>query len=288
LDPQKWNSIVNKAALSSRTNRILGGHKPSTYIQTIQRQHGVDPSRLDDIFESHLIDLSILRADDFPGFILKRAGLLLDLIQIAMGKTIVGRDSGETLVAFGGSLTEISPIEIEQEAIGNQNTQTSSVFSHSKEILLKKDLGKIKRQWDEESFFNDLELRRGPEEANIAKRILEWAKDRFPRFWWGNGDKDGSVYPILDYNGRTYYPIGIWSYGKLEIQFQYLKRNSPFDLEAKRIEFLDRLNQIPGFSIPEDAISRRPNIYLAVLKDEKALKQFLEALDWVFHEIRET
>lgn len=105
IDPQKWNSIVNKGALSSRTNRILGGHKPSTYIQTIQRQYGVEATRLDDILESHLIDPSALRTDDFVGFILKRAGLLLDLIQSATGKTIVGRDSEETVTAFGGVLS---------------------------------------------------------------------------------------------------------------------------------------------------------------------------------------
>ena len=104
IDPQKWNSIVNKGALSSRTNRILGGHKPSTYLQTIQRQYGVDPTRLDDILESHLIDPSALRTDDFAGFILKRAGFLLDLIQGATGKIIVGRDSEETKTAFGGTL----------------------------------------------------------------------------------------------------------------------------------------------------------------------------------------
>lgn len=290
IDPQKWNSIVNKGALCSRTNRILGGHKPSTYIQTVQRQYGVDPTRLDNILESHLIDPSALRTDDFAGFILKRAGLLLDLIQSATGKTIFGRDSEETIMAFGGVLTEVPALEIRQEAKQDHGTPTPEVYSYNynKEITPKKDAGKIKKQWDEDLFFKDLESRRGPEETDIARKILEWAKDKFPRYWWGNGDKDGSVYPILDHNGRTYYPIGIWSYGKVEIQFQYLKRNPPFDSEAKRKELLDRLNQIPGFGIPEDAISRRPNIYLAVLKNEDSLKQFLGTLDWVVYEIKKS
>jgi hypothetical protein len=104
LNRQIWNSIINKAALSSRTNRILGGHKPSTYIQTIQKQHNVEPSRLDDILESHLIDHQLLRSDDFPDFVQKRAGLLLNLIEEATGKAIAGRDSEEVAKAFGGSL----------------------------------------------------------------------------------------------------------------------------------------------------------------------------------------
>ena len=50
-------------------------------------------------------------------------------------------------------------------------------------------------------------------------------------------------------------------------------------------ELLKRLNQIPGFSIPDDAIERRPNVYLAVLKNKDSLNQFLETLDWTVQEI---
>lgn len=101
---QKWNSVINKAALSSRTNRILGGHKPTTYIQTIQTQENVDPARLDKIFESHLINPQQIRGDDFDAFIRFRAGKLLDLIEKATGKSIAGRDSEEVVKEFGGEL----------------------------------------------------------------------------------------------------------------------------------------------------------------------------------------
>jgi len=90
-----WNSAINKAPLSSRTNRVIGGHKPSTYIESIQKQEGISPSRLDEIFTSHLIDPQIIRSDDFYGFIEHRAGELLTIIEHAMGKTISGRDSEE-------------------------------------------------------------------------------------------------------------------------------------------------------------------------------------------------
>ncbi|HOO52069.1 MAG TPA: DUF262 domain-containing protein [Alphaproteobacteria bacterium] len=101
---EMWNSIINKAALSGRTNRILGGHKPSTYIQTIQRQLDVDPEKLDRIFESHLIDPYLIRSDDFFNFIQDRAKLLLNTIEDATGKAIAGRDSEEVVKAFGGTL----------------------------------------------------------------------------------------------------------------------------------------------------------------------------------------
>jgi len=135
-------------------------------------------------------------------------------------------------------------------------------------------------------FFKDLELRRGSEEVDTARKILEWAKDKLPKFWWGEGKIDGSFFPILDHNGISYYPFSIWTYGKVEIQFQWLKNKIPFDNESKRMELLDRLNQIPGVYIPADAITRRPNIPLSQFKEDERLKQFLDTLDWVVQEIK--
>jgi hypothetical protein len=141
-------------------------------------------------------------------------------------------------------------------------------------------------QWDEESFFRELKARRGLGDAEVARKILEWAKVKLPGFWWGNGKQDGSFFPTLDYKGISYYPIAIWTYGKAEIQFQWLQKRPPFDAESKRNELLKRLNQIPGVSLPDDAITRRPNIPLSILKDENSLKQLLEILDWIVQEIK--
>jgi hypothetical protein len=84
----------------------------------------------------------------------------------------------------------------------------------------------------------------------------------------------------------AYYPIAIWTYGKVEIQFQWLKTRPPFDNEASRKELLDRLNRIPGIQIPAEALTLRPNIFLSVFKEDATLKQFLETLDWIVQEIK--
>lgn len=143
-----------------------------------------------------------------------------------------------------------------------------------------------KRQWDQESFFQELKSRRSIEEAEIAMKILNWAKDKLPRFWWGKGKQDGSFYPVLDLNGEQYYPIAIWTYGKIEIQFQWLMTKHPFDDETKRKELQRRLNQIPGVKIPDIAITRRPNIFLSTFKDKSSLEQLLDTLEWTIQEIK--
>lgn len=78
-----------------------------------------------------------------------------------------------------------------------------------------------------------------------------------PRFTWGKGKVDGSFIPVLDHNGKPHYPLAMYTYGRIEIQFQWLTK-PPFDDMALRRELLGRLNQIPGISLPEEAIGRRP------------------------------
>jgi hypothetical protein len=182
---------------------------------------------------------------------------------------------------------EMLAVEIKQYIGQNQRSLIPRVIGQTEEASAKKE-SRAGKQWDENSFFQDLESRKGSEAANIARKILEWAKDRLLRFSWGRGNDDGSFFPILDYRGISYYTIAIWTYGKIEIQFKALQNRPPFDAESKRKELLDRLNQIPGFDIPTDAISRRPNVYLSLLKDENSLKQFLETLDWVVQEIKKS
>ena len=104
LPRQKWNSIVNKAALSARTNRIIGGNSPSSYIATIERTRRIAPERFDEILGSHVIDPAPLRSDGFDAFIRDRARRLLDLIEQAMGKAVTGRDADDVVAAFGGDL----------------------------------------------------------------------------------------------------------------------------------------------------------------------------------------
>ncbi len=99
-----WNSSVNKAPLSAKTNRKIGGKAPSVYLTTIERESKMDSTRLDTILKTHKIAPALLRSDDFEDFIRDRASNLLDLIEKAMGKNISGRDSDEVIHEYGGAL----------------------------------------------------------------------------------------------------------------------------------------------------------------------------------------
>ena len=99
-----WNSVINKTPISYDTNRKIGGVAPSKYLKKIEDNGNVFSQVLDSYLESHMLDVSAMRNDDFNSHILKRAKRLLDAIENAIGKTISGRDSQEIIDIFGGSL----------------------------------------------------------------------------------------------------------------------------------------------------------------------------------------
>ena len=89
----KYNSIVNKTPIFFTTNRKIGGVAPSEYLlRIVEKNHG-STDDLNKYLESHWLDSTSMRSDDFDQFIVNRAGRLLDAISKAMGKAISGRDS---------------------------------------------------------------------------------------------------------------------------------------------------------------------------------------------------
>jgi hypothetical protein len=160
-------------------------------------------------------------------------------------------------------------------------TWCSPKMTKSQEILTR-----CGRKWDVSSFLQELQSRRGVEEVEVARKILEWAHTQQLRIWWGKGRKDGSFFPMLDDRGTAYWLMSVWTYGRLEVQFQMMQTKPPFSAEAKRLELLHRLNMIPGVDIPPDGITRRPSLSLSILKDEPVLGQFLGMFEWVIQEVR--
>ncbi len=88
IEPSRYNSIVNKTAISYKANRKIGGNAPSAYLTQIQNDPAVRLSNaaMDTIVATHCIDPVLLRADDFTAFFEDRRNRLLSLVEAAMGK----------------------------------------------------------------------------------------------------------------------------------------------------------------------------------------------------------
>ncbi len=96
IKPEVYNSIVNKTPLSARTNRIIGGVAPSTYLARLEKGGEKNPpiatERLVSILKTHEIDDGLLRTNAFDTFFNDRRERLLKLIETAMGKPAVRED----------------------------------------------------------------------------------------------------------------------------------------------------------------------------------------------------
>ncbi len=190
------------------------------------------------------------------------------------------------------SETEVLALEIRQFAGEKLKTLVPRVYGQTANALRSTSRDKReRRKWDERSFFQELESRGERDSIRISERILEWAKTEGLRVWWGEGSKDGSFYPIMEKDGATHYMVGVrtgYKKGYIQLPLREMSHREPFASEAKRQEFINRLNNIPGIYIAAKDIGKYPRFPLSVLADKSAMMHFLETLDWLIQEIRKS
>jgi hypothetical protein len=179
---------------------------------------------------------------------------------------------------------EVLAVEIKQFANDSLQTLVPRLIGQTAEAQLRKAVGGPQRQWDEQSFFQELEQRRGKDEASICREILQWGRQHNLMVWWGKGAKDGSFLLRLETASSVYHLISAWTYGRVELQFKLLSNEPPFDDANKRLELLRLLNQIPGGSLDKDAIERRPSISLQNLRADGAAAKLYLALEFAIQE----
>lgn len=80
----------------------------------------------------------------------------------------------------------------------------------------------------------------------MARDLYDWTLARGWRAKFGSGKQHGSWTPVIAANRREHYPIALYSYGKIEVQFKYLQAKPPFDDKRTRLEVLQRVNEMPG------------------------------------------
>ena len=173
---------------------------------------------------------------------------------------------------------EVLAVEIKQYVGQDLKTLIPRVIGQTAEAQQRKAAAYRKgKQWDETSFFLVLEKNRGDEEITAANKILGWSTTNGLRIRWGTGEQFGTFRPTLDYAGTTRSLITVWTDGNIQIDVVAIP---PFTDETKHLDLLKRLNVniLPG------------RVYawteLSALRDEAALKHFLEGLTWAVQEIK--
>lgn len=88
VDSRTYNSIINKTAISARTNRSIGGRAPSIYLAKIEEETKQTQAELSKVLATHGIEPTLLYGNDFQGFFAQRGRALVEIIEAAMGKPV--------------------------------------------------------------------------------------------------------------------------------------------------------------------------------------------------------
>lgn len=180
---------------------------------------------------------------------------------------------------------EVLGLEIKQFGNDTLKTLVPKIIGQTSSAQIKKRY-KEKRQWTEESFYKELERRDGKFSVEIVKKIINKLQGQVSRYWFGQGKQSGSIVPTIDFPTTSYYLFAIWTYGKIEIYFQWYKDKPPFNDIEKRRELLEKLNTIKGLNIPENKIDKRPSFPIQLLKEKEEFKKFINIYEWFLDEIK--
>ena len=95
LPASLYDSVVNKTPLGYRTNRIIGGVPPSSYLEKLEKgkagpngqiiEPPIDKAALANYLQTHCIPVPELYANDFAGFMKARQKLLMELVSRITG-----------------------------------------------------------------------------------------------------------------------------------------------------------------------------------------------------------
>ena len=178
---------------------------------------------------------------------------------------------------------EVLAVEVKRFAGGSQTAYVPRVLGQTA-----KTEAKVRgaRHWDEKTFFEELRTKRPEREYEAARALWDWIRSRELRPAWGSGRIVGTLFSMIGPRNDSYYTFTISTNGDVCIPFAFMAKREPFRDARKRNDLLSRLNRIEHVAFSEGAIdSTWPSIPLAVLADDAARKQFLDAFDWYVEEV---
>ena len=186
--------------------------------------------------------------------------------------------------AWGNPSFEFAALEMRRFQAENSEMLVPRVFGPARSTKTNPNVvaGKL---WDEATFFEEIIQRNGEDAGKDARQILDWSSWN-GQISWGRGSSSGSFVPYTDHNAMRNKLMAAYTYGSVEVYFYSMSHKLPFDGEEKRIELLNKLNQVPGVNIPIYAISRRPSVKPSELGENTGTEQFLSVFDWVIQEIK--
>jgi len=180
---------------------------------------------------------------------------------------------------------EVLGIELPQFLGSDLQTIVPRLVGNTSQAAERKQTSsRMKRKWDEESFFSDMEKYRPLDEVLAVRGLHAWLQAIPFRIWWGEGATEGSFVASIDVEGASYNVIRFSSQGWNSLYTDWFGAYPAFGGRDIRAELINRLNDEAGAKV--DLAAKRPTIAPEVLTSQGKLAGLKSILKSLADEIR--
>jgi hypothetical protein len=230
--------------------------------------------------------VSVSDVDAFWGTV--RANVAAERMRLVFVADAIPAELRRIVEFLNGQMTETEVVAIEvkqyRDAGGTHQTIVPRTVGDTEAARQAKGRAPARR-WDRTSILATLGERVGDGGVDVARRLFDWVDSRGDLHEsFGAGSKDGSFQAGYWERSRYLWPFVLYSYGRIEVQFQHIGKRRPFDRVELREELRSRLDAIPSYMLPPVAEAKRPAIDLVDLVPDSAFGAFTAAMDWAFEQ----
>lgn len=180
---------------------------------------------------------------------------------------------------------EVFGIELPQFLGSDLQTIVPRLVGNTSQAAERKQASsRLKRKWDEESFFSDMKKYRPLDEVVAVRELYTWLQTIPFRIWWGEGATEGSFVASIDVEEVSYNIIRFSSQGWNSLYIDWFGSYPAFVGRDIRAELINRLNDEAGANV--DLAAKRPTISPEVLASLERLVGFKSILMSLADEIR--
>jgi hypothetical protein len=147
---------------------------------------------------------------------------------------------------------EVLAIEVKQFIGTGMRTLVPRVLGQTETARQKKSpRTRAFKEWDEESFFAELEDQQGGAARKAAEDLLHWITPQITYVSWGKGSASCNLTPTIEQGSVTYRVCNMDTKYGFGFRFDDLSKKRPLSDETIRRQLLAQINEIPGISFDE-------------------------------------
>lgn len=140
----------------------------------------------------------------------------------------------------------------------------------------------------ESAYLAQLAARFAPATIHGVIEILDAWRSLGGYVTFGTSTDIGAFLHVREPGSSTHiWPLVIYTYGSVEVVFQWLAKRPPFDDRELRNGLRTRLNAARGVEVPESKLDMRPSFPVDVLADVTNRQRVVEALEWFMEVVGE-